>query len=141
MAEQRGSFFGRYKWYLIILGGLLFYMFSKQNSESAGSSSETGLQEITVIDTTIVSEDRNYRRRSGISTAVHYGLLGYWMGRPMGSGIRRSAYASSDSYNRSQTGKTRMSNTARSRSVRTPRPSSTGKSGYGAGKSTRSYGG
>jgi len=99
------------------------------------------LEEISVIDTTIVSEDRHYRRRSGMSTALHYGLMGYWLGRPMGTPIRRSSYASSDSYGKSQNGRTRMNSTATRRAVRTPRPSSTGKSGYGAKRSTRSYGG
>lgn len=99
------------------------------------------LQEIAVVDTTVVSEDQNYRRRSGMSTALHYGLLGYWLGRPMSTPIRQSSYANSSAYDRSQNGRTRMTNTATKRTVRTPRPSSTGKSGYGAGRSTRSYGG
>lgn len=197
MEQGQQSFFGRYKWYLIILGVLVFYMIGKQNNDESGkpdgsdtvyiestvqeptegvitkleevepeifkiteeevvASKEDSriiatyldgaqdtftLQQIAVIDTTIQSEDRQYRRRSGISTAVHYGLLGYWLGRPMGTGIRRSSYASSDAYTRSQNGRTRMSNSATRRTVRTPRPSSTGKSGYGAGRSTRSYGG
>lgn len=99
------------------------------------------LEEIAVIDTTIVSEDRNYRRRSGMSTALHYGLMGYWLGRPMGTPIRRSSYASSDSYGKAQNGRTRMNSSATRRTVRTPRPSSTGKSGFGSGSRTRSYGG
>lgn len=99
------------------------------------------LEEIALVDTTIVSEDRGYRRRSGISTVVHYGLLGYMLGRPMGSPIRSSSYANRQSYAKAQTGSTRVSNSATRRTVRTPRPSSTGKSGYGSGRSTKSYGG
>ncbi|GLR16620.1 hypothetical protein [Portibacter lacus] len=195
MEQRQESFFGKYKWYLIILGVMVFYMISKNNTPSSSNTGDTvyiestvqeptegvitkvkevepeifkiteeevvatkddsriiatyldggvdtfQLQEIAVIDTTLQSEDSHYRRRSGISTAVHYGLLGYWLGRPMGSGIRQSSYANSDAYNRSQNGRTRMNSSATRKTVRTPRPSSTGKSGFGSGKSTRSYGG
>jgi hypothetical protein len=195
MEDRQESFVSRYKWYLIGLVALVFYMIVKSDSPSSTSDQYVAiesttvteptegvitrlkevepevfkiteeelvptkeesriittymdgevdtflLQEIAVVDTTIVSEDKGYRRRSGISTALHYGLLGYWLGRPMSTPIRQSSYANSDAYNRSQNGRTRMTNTARTRTVRTPRPSSTGKSGFGAGKSTKSYGG
>ncbi|WP_235299167.1 hypothetical protein [Portibacter marinus] len=197
MEQRQQSFFGQYKWYLIGIAVLVFYMVGKKNNDESGKPNEGDtvyiestvqeptegvitqlkevepevfkitneevvtakedsriiatyldgakdtftLQQIAVVDTTIQSENKEYRRRSGISTAIHYGLLGYWLGRPMGTGINRSAYASTDAYNRSQTGRTRMTNTATRRTVRSPRPSSTGRSGYGSGRSTRSYGG
>jgi hypothetical protein len=196
MEDRQESFFSRYKWYLIGLVILVFYMIGKNDAQKSsapdkyvaiesttvqeptegvitrlkevepevfkiteevlvptkeesriittyidGEIDTFMLEELAVIDTTIVSEDRGYRRRSGMSTAIHYGLLGYVLGRPMGTPIRQSSYANSDSYNRSQNGRTKMNNTATSRTVRTPRPSSTGKSGFGAGKSTKSYGG
>ncbi len=100
------------------------------------------LDEIALVDTTIVSEDSDYRRRSGISRMVTYGLIGYYMGRrPYGAPIRQSSYANRESYQKSQAGRSRVTSTATRRTVRTPRPSSTGKSGYGSGKSTKSYGG
>ncbi len=106
-----------------------------------GKSDTFTLTEIAVIDTTITSEDNNYRRRSGISTIVHYGLIGYMLGRPMGYPISRSAYSSNDSYNRSNSGRTQVSSSATRRTVSTPKPTSTGKTGFGSGKSTKSYGG
>ena len=106
-----------------------------------GETDTFTLNEIAVVDTTVVSEERGYRRRSGISSIVHYGLIGYMLGRPMGTPMRSSSYATRDSYNKSQAGRTRVNSTASRRTVRSPRPSSTGKSGYGSGRSTKSYGG
>ena len=107
-----------------------------------GAKDTFTVNEIAVVDTTVTSDDNNYRRRSGISRVVHYGLIGYMLGRPMGSPMRSSSYANRQSYTKSQAGRTRVASSATSRTVRTPRTtSSSGKSGFGSGKSTKSYGG
>ena len=107
-----------------------------------GAKDTFTVNEIAVVDTTLSSDDNNYRRRSGISRVVHYGLIGYMLGRPMGSPMRSSSYANRQSYTKSQAGRTRVASSATTRTVRTPRAkSSSGKSGFGSGKSTKSYGG
>jgi hypothetical protein len=191
--SQQESFFSRYKWYILIIGGLiLFRLFSgnEQNSNNTdqyesnevieptegvvttlqevdtntfkitneevvptveesrivanymdGGVDTFTLQEIKMIDTTVTSNDNGHRRRSGISRVVHYGLIGYMLGRPWGSPIRSSSYATRQSYDKAQTGRTRVNSSATRRTVTTPRRTTTGKSGYGAGRSTKSYGG
>ena len=77
-------------------------------------------------------------RRSAIRAIAFGGMMGYMMGRPMSSGLTRSAYANDKSYNKSSTsGKTALRNTATRKTVRTPKA----KSGYGSKKSSKSYGG
>ena len=86
-------------------------------------------------------ETSRYRYRpSYFSTFAMAGLLGYTFGsRPMSTPINRSAYTSSTAYNRSSTaGVRQMKSTARTNTVRR---TSSGRSGYGSGRSTRSYGG
>jgi hypothetical protein len=80
--------------------------------------------------------DNNYRR-SGIVRAATYGFFGYMMGRSMGSRPSANAYVDPKTHNRvSSTTGSRVTSTARTVS----RPT-TGKSGYGGSRSTRSYGG
>ena len=86
-------------------------------------------------------ETSRYRYRpSYFSTFAMAGLLGYTFGgRSMRTPINRSAYTSSTAYNRSSTaGVRQMKSTARTSTVRR---TSSGRSGYGSGRSTRSYGG
>ena len=74
-----------------------------------------------------------------LRTAAYAGLFGYMMGRPMGSGVNRSAYANDKAYSKSSTaGRSQLRSTARKTKVRRPTAS---KKGYGGGKSTKSYGG
>lgn len=197
---QSPSFFSKYKWYIIIIGGLLaFRLFSTSDGTNTSTTNATSysnaeevvqptegvitkiaeteadvfkitdeevvadpaqsrviasyldgsvdtftLAELAAIDTTATAtntSDRNHYRRSSIGTIAYYGLIGYMIGRPMGYPIRSSSYANTTSYNKAQTGATRVSNTATRRSVSTPRATSTGKSGFGSGRSTKSYGG
>ena len=76
---------------------------------------------------------------SGMHGVLMYGMMGYWLGRSMSQPVSPSAYKNPSTYNRvnSTTGNTVRQSATRSTSTR-PRNS---KSGYGAGKSTRSYGG
>jgi hypothetical protein len=99
------------------------------------------------IDTFTLAEARLMQKnsysgsRSGVFTAASYGFFGYMMGRSM-TGYRpsASAYRDPNTFNRvnNTTG-----NTVRSSSTTTRRakPSSGSRSGYGSGKSSRSYGG
>jgi len=85
----------------------------------------------------ITLEEANNPRRSGLRAVAMAGMFGYMMGRPMSSGIARSAYANDKSFNKSNTsGKSQLSSTASRKTVRKP-----ASKGFGSGKSTRSYGG
>jgi len=82
--------------------------------------------------------EANDPRRSLIRTAAMAGMFGYVMGRPMSSGVSRGAYANQGAYDKSNNqGRSQMRSSAKKSTVRR----STGSSGYGSGKSTRSYGG
>ena len=86
------------------------------------------------------ANQRQYRRSGFFTPILFYGLFGSRFGRSFGAGAgvgpRPGAYVNASTYNRVQ-------NTAGTR-LRTPgsssRPSG-GRSGYGAGRSTRSFGG
>jgi len=82
-------------------------------------------------------EEASPRNRSMMGVA-YYGFFGYMMGRSMSSPVRSSAYMDQKTYDRvnKNTG-SKMRSTAR----RTTRTKPGGKSGYGSGKSSRSYGG
>ena len=93
---------------------------------------------VAAADTTVA--DTRHRRRGFFTPILFYGLFGSRFGRSYGrnSGVgpRPGAYVNQSAYNRVQS-------TAAPR-LRTPgssaRPSG-GRSGYGAGRSTRSFGG
>ncbi len=81
-----------------------------------------------------------YRRHNSMFSVVSYGLMGYMLGRSMGSfRPRPGAYMDRSTYQRvtSTTGTRFRNATTRSSSSRPSR----GKSGYGGSRSTRSYGG
>jgi hypothetical protein len=81
------------------------------------------------------------QRRSSVMRMASYGLMGYMLGRSMGSfRPSSSAYIDQNTYNRvNNNAAQRMQQTARRTTVTRP---SSGKSGYGGGsRSTRSYGG
>lgn len=87
-----------------------------------------------------IDSARGTRSRSGsIARAASFGFMGYMMGRSMrGGSVSPGAYTNQNAYNRaSSTAGTRMKST--SRTVR--RPSPKGRSGFGSGRSSRSYGG
>ena len=95
---------------------------------------------LAAADTTGGNGQRQYRRSGFFTPILFYGLFGSRFGRsfgrPSGVGPRPGAYVNQSAYNRVQS-------TAGSR-LRAPgssaRPSG-GRSGYGAGRSTRSFGG
>jgi len=97
------------------------------------------------IDTFTLEEVRLMAANEGTSPrnrsmmrAASYGFFGYMMGRSMSSPVRSSAYMDQKTYDRvnKNTG-----NKMRSTATRTKRAKPGGKSGYGSGKSSRSYGG
>ncbi len=77
------------------------------------------------------------RRRSGLSSIMRAGLMGYFFTRGFG-GPSMGAYKSPSTYASSRTANNTMRSTAKTRTVRKP---VSGKSGFGSGKSTRSFGG
>lgn len=82
-------------------------------------------------------EDASNPKRSMIRSVAMAGMFGFMMGRPMSGGVSRAAYADDRTFNKSNTtGKSQLKSTASRRVQRTPT-----KTGYGSGKSTRSYGG
>lgn len=95
------------------------------------------------VDTFTLAEARLYEEQaaSGNTTspagsifrAASFGLMGYMMGRSMATPPAASAYTNSGAHARSTASATRMRSTATS--VTRPR------SGFGGGRSTRSFGG
>ncbi len=79
--------------------------------------------------------DAENPRRSGVSSVLMGGMMGYMMGRSLGSPINRSAYANDAAFQKSQ------SNNKVVRSAVSTHRAKSGKSGFGSKKSTRSYGG
>lgn len=82
---------------------------------------------------------RHYYHRRSMSSVLMGGLMGYYMGRSMSVPPAASSYRDQNTYNRvnSSTGRT-LSNTASRTTVRRP---TSGSSGFGGSKSTRSVGG
>lgn len=88
------------------------------------------LEEITLTEA-------NNPQRSMLRSVAMMGMIGYMAGRPMGSGVTRSAYANDKAFNKSNTtGRNQLRSTASRKIVKSP-----AKKGYGTSKSTRSYGG
>jgi hypothetical protein len=97
------------------------------------------LQEAQVLAAQEENNGGGVRRNSMLLQAASFGLMGYMMGRRMGSFRPQSnAYVDQKTYNRVSNGAGARMNQSAKRTT-TTRPS--GNSGYGAGKSTRSYGG
>ena len=93
----------------------------------------------TANDSTASS--RYYRRR-GFGTILLYGLIGNRLGgyNQGITGPRANAYVSRDAYNRVQNGAgQQLRSTART--ITRPKAPSAGRSGYGSGRSGRSFGG
>lgn len=83
------------------------------------------------------NEGTSSRHRSMMGVA-YYGFFGYMMGRSMSSPVRSSAYMDQKTYDKVNN---KTGNRMRSTAKRTTRAKPGGKSGYGSGKSSRSYGG
>lgn len=101
-----------------------------------GSRDTFTLEEVALTETDSTSS--NYRRRSGMSSAITGGLMGYFLGRSMSSPTNPGVYKNSAAHAKSTTTNKALRSTAKTSTVKTPSRSS---SGYGGGKSTRSYGG
>ena len=99
-----------------------------------------GIDTFTLAEARLIRESGYNGPRSGVFTAASYGFFGYMIGRSMMGGYRptASAYTDPNTYNRvnNSTG-----STIRSTSQRVSRPSARSRSGYGSGRSSRSYGG
>ncbi|MBX2872745.1 MAG: hypothetical protein KTR30_11610 [Saprospiraceae bacterium] len=82
---------------------------------------------------------QHYHRRRSMSGVLMGGLMGYYMGRSTSVPPSASSYRDQNTYNRvnSSAGRT-LSNTASRTTVRKP---SSGSSGFGGSRSTRSSGG
>ena len=93
----------------------------------------------TLAEARLMAADESSPMRSrSLVRAASFGMFGYMMGRSMSSPINSSAYVDQKTYNRvnKSTG-SKLRQTA----TRTQKVKPGGKSGFGGGKSTRSYGG
>lgn len=93
----------------------------------------------TLAEARLVTESGYTGARSGLFTAAGYGLFGYMLGRSMtGFSPSPSAYVDPQTHNRvnNTTG-----NTVRSSATRVSRPAAGSRTGYGSGRTSRSYGG
>lgn len=79
-------------------------------------------------------------RRSGMSSVLMYGMMGYWMGKRMSQPINQSAYKNQQTYNRVNNNvNSKVQRTAQVKTTRVPKNS---KTGFGKSSSrTRSFGG
>ena len=98
------------------------------------------------IDTLSMEEVRQQQHQGGSSyhshgmgSALMYGMMGYYLGRSLSSPVNPGVYRNQSTYNRvaNSTGRT-ITNSAVRTTVRRP---SSGSSGFGSGRSTRSFGG
>ncbi len=94
------------------------------------------LEEVQLVD---AENPEETSRRSSMRGVVSAGLLGYFMGRSFSSPTNPNAYKSTAAYNKSKTStSSALRSSAKTTTVRRP---ASGSSGYGSGRSTRSYGG
>lgn len=93
---------------------------------------------ISRIDSANNASGNHRSHRGSWYRAASFGFMGYMMGRSMRTPVSPDAYTNTAAYDRvkNTTGNTVRSNT---RTVR--RPSPKGRSGFGRGRSSRSYGG
>lgn len=90
------------------------------------------LEELELIE----ANEPNTSRGSFMRRMLFGGMMGYMMGRTLGSPLRSSAYKNQSAFNKSTAGTEKMKSSA----TRTKKPVS-GKKGFGSRKSSRSYGG
>ncbi|MFT4664810.1 MAG: hypothetical protein ACI8YQ_002183 [Polaribacter sp.] len=113
---------------------------SSEDSYIVAKYLDTTIDTFTLAEVQLMSENPsgNSPRNSSMMRVASYGFFGYMMGRSMSSPVRSSAYMDQKTYNKvnKNTG-----NKMRSTAKRTSRAKPAGKSGYGSGKSSRSYGG
>lgn len=96
------------------------------------------LDEVTLTDAEDPNSE-NYGRRSGMSSVLMGGMMGYFMGRSLSSPTNRNSYKNTAAYNKANTTtSSALKSTAKTTTTRRP---ASGSSGHGSGKSTRSHGG
>lgn len=96
---------------------------------------------LTLDEVSMTKTEGGDPRRSGMSSVVRMGLMGYFFGRNFGVGPSAGAYANQSAYNKSTSGaRTTLSNTANRTTIRKPVRSSSTRSTR-TGRSTRSFGG
>lgn len=92
-----------------------------------------------VIDTFTLDEarleDADNPRRSRTRGVLMGGMMGYMMGKNMNTPVSRAAYASDDSFKKSQTTNSKLKSSATKRTV------TKSKKGFGSSRSSKSYGG
>lgn len=92
-----------------------------------------------VIDTFTLDEarleDADNPRRSRTRGVLMGGMMGYMMGKSMNTPVSRAAYASDESFKKSQTTNSKLKSSATKRSV------TKSKKGFGSSRSSKSYGG
>ena len=99
------------------------------------------LAEARLMESGNGSTQNTTRSGGGIMRAASYGLMGYFLGRSMSSGPSPGAYVDQRTYDKvNNSAGSQIRQTAGTRTVTRTRPT-TGKSGYGGGRSTRSVGG
>ncbi len=112
---------------------------TKEESRIIASYLDGAIDTFTLAEVELVdAEGDDSRRSSGLRRAVTGGILGYYMGRSFSSPTNPGVYKNTAAYNKSNTANTSLRSSAKTTTVRKP---ATGKSGYGGGKSTKSYGG
>ena len=117
---------------------------TKEDSRIIATYLDGAIDTFTLDEVALVEGEENnegYSRRSGMSSVLMGGMMGYFMGRSLSSPTNPSSYKNTAAYNKSNTTtSSALKSTAKTTTTRTKRPS-TGSSGHGSGKSTRSYGG
>jgi hypothetical protein len=117
---------------------------TKEDSRIIATYLDGAIDTFTLEEVALVEGEENtdgYSRRSGMSSVLMGGMMGYFMGRSLSSPTSRSSYKNTSAYNKANTTtSSALKSTAKTTTTRTKRPSS-GSSGHGSGKSTRSYGG
>ncbi len=88
-------------------------------------------EEFTLEEAKLVDASDTTSRRGRIRSAAFGGIMGYYMGRSLSSGTNSGVYANKAAHAKSNIAKSKVSSSA----VRS------GKSGFGKGRSGRSFGG
>lgn len=116
---------------------------TKEDSRIIASYLDGGIDTFTLDEVTLTEADDpnndGYRRRSGMSSVLMGGMMGYFMGRSLSSPPNPNAYKNTAAYNKANTTTSNaLKSTAKTTTTRRP---ASGSSGHGSGRSTRSHGG
>lgn len=99
------------------------------------------MDQVMLVESSDTTKTHRRRHGSFFRGLVYGGMMGYvFGGRSWGTPLRRGSYANDRAYQQSNTaGRQRMRSTANVKTSR--RSTSSRRTGYGSGRSTRSYGG